>query len=320
VCLQPRGWLETGHVLRRFEADLVHVHEAFVPSLALAATWASRVPTVATFHMYCPRWFESAVYSAAAAGLRPIARRIALKLAVSQAAANCAAKRIAGPVHVVPNGVDVQEFAGARPIDLPAGPKMLFVNRLDRRKGFDIALRTFVGLADRIEGLRLIVAGEGPYRTSIGAVPEPIRHRVTMLGDVPTNRLPSVYAAADVFLAPARGHESFGIVLLEAMAAGVPIVAANIEGYREVLRPDREALLVPPGNVDESMRAVARLLGSPDLAASLVAAGRARVAHFEWDVVAAHVERYYLLALDAARARSAIAVPSRAAAPNGTGT
>jgi phosphatidylinositol alpha-mannosyltransferase len=297
-------------VLARFAPDVVHVHEPLVPSLSMPAAWFARAPVVATFHAYCPASFESIVYTGASAGLRPLTHRLAVKMAVSRAAARCAERRVGGPMRIVPNGVDVERFALAGRMDLPRGRKLLFVNRLDRRKGFDVALDSFAALADRFDDLQLIVAGDGPYRSALHRTPERIRRRVAMLGDVAERELPSVYAAADVFLAPARGHESFGIVLLEAMAAGLPIVATSIEGYREVLQHERDALLVAPGDAGAIAAAVTRILRSPPLAADLVAGAGARVRAFRWDAIAAQIERHYLLAIDSARTSAAIRAPA----------
>jgi phosphatidylinositol alpha-mannosyltransferase len=302
VCIQPGAWRQVMRVVDRFAPDLIHVHEPLSPSLSMPASWSSRAPVVATFHAYCPRRLEAGMYSVVAACLRPWSRRFALKLAVSEAAASSIARRVAPPVHVVPNGVDVERFAHATPKVLATGPKVLFVCRLDQRKGFDTLLRAFGLLIDRIPGVQCIVAGDGPHRAALAGVPPQVRARVTMLGDVPAEELPSVYAAADVFVACARGHESFGIVLLEAMAAGLPIVASNIAGYREVVRHDREAWLIEPDDAEGVARAVARILTCPELARRLAEGGRVRVADFQWDFIADQIERLYVSVTERANA------------------
>src|SRR5262249_47792434 len=130
--------------------------------------------------------------------------------------------------------------------------------------------------------------------------PPDLRQRVLMLGDIPDGQLPSAYAAADVFVAPATGQESFGIVLLEAMAAGVPIVATDIEGYREVVRGGAQAVLVPPGDAASLAHGISRILESPLLARRLVAAGRRRVRRFSWSLVTDEIERSYDRAVETA--------------------
>jgi phosphatidylinositol alpha-mannosyltransferase len=186
---------------------------------------------------------------------------------------------------------------------LPPGRKLLFVNRLDRRKGIEVALKAFEQLARRFDDLLFVVCGDGPRRNAASVLPPAVRSRVLMLGDVPDAQLPSVYASADVFVAPATGQESFGVVLLEAMAAGVPIVATDIEGYREVVGNGAYALLVRPGDPAALARGIERLLESPLLARRLASAGRRRVQRFSWPILTDEIERTYDHALeDAARA------------------
>jgi phosphatidylinositol alpha-mannosyltransferase len=292
--------------LDRFQPHVVHVHELLAPSLPGLATLFSRVPVVATFHANCTPVFASLFYSAAARCLRPVARKLAVRLAVSQAAASCAAPRMGGPVRIIPNGIDIDPFTQASPMPLPPGRKLLFVNRLDRRKGFEIALKAFEQLAARFQDLLFVICGDGPRRRAPETLPPSIRRRVLMLGDVPDAQLPSVYAAADLFVAPATGQESFGVVLLEAMAAGTPIVATDIEGYREVVGDGAYALLVRPGDPQALAHGIGRLLESPLLARHLASAGRRRVQRFSWRFVTDEVERTYDHVLeDAARAAAA---------------
>jgi phosphatidylinositol alpha-mannosyltransferase len=216
----------------------------------------------------------------------------AMRLSVSQAAAS-SAPGTNGDVHVVPNGIDIELFARAQPAALPVGRKLLFVGRLEPRKGFDVAVQAFARLCGRYDDLILVVAGSGPCRRVVNAAPPAVRARTVMLGDVEDADLPSIYAAADVFIAPAVGCESFGTVLLEAMASGRPIVAADIEGYREVVRAGVDALLVGPRNADALAHAIGRVLDSPGLAERLRQAARVRVQQFAWDVVTDAVERAY---------------------------
>jgi phosphatidylinositol alpha-mannosyltransferase len=278
--------------LREFQPDIVHVHEPFVPGVSMSGVWFAAAPVVATFHAHCPPSLDAALYWLATRWCRPIGRRIAMRLTVSRAACS-SAPQSTDAVHVVPNGIDIEAFARAGPRTMPAGRTVLFVGRLEPRKGFDVAVRAFTRLCVRYDDVRLMVAGIGPCERVVNDVPAAIRDRIIMLGDVEDGELPSIYAAADVFIAPAVGCESFGMVLLEAMAAGRPIVAADIDGYREVVRADIEALLVPPGNIEALANAIGRVLEDPSLAERLRVAGRARVEQFAWEVVTDAVERAY---------------------------
>lgn len=297
LCLH--GARAVRHALWDFRPHVVHVHELLAPSLPGLATLLAGVPVVATFHANCTPLLDRLLYSVMARCLRPMSRRVAVGLAVSQAAATCAAPRLGGSLRIVPNGVDIEPFAHARPMRLPPGRKLLFVSRLDRRKGFPTVLRAFEWLAPRFDDLRLVVCGDGPRRGAVDRLPAVLHNRVLMLGDVPDRDLPSVYAAADVFVAPAAGQESFGVILLEAMAAGLPIVASDIDGYREVVA-DGGAWLVPPGDDRSLARALGCVLDSPGLARQLASAGRRHVRQFAWKVVTDEIERAYGQAIVAA--------------------
>jgi phosphatidyl-myo-inositol alpha-mannosyltransferase len=206
-------------------------------------------------------------------------------------------------VEIGTNGVDVRAFAHpGRPVQgLPAGPKILWVNRLDPQKGFEIMLRAFERLASEVGEAHLLVAGDGRDRALLRSLPRQLRSRILRLGTVPHEELPRYHAAADVFVAPATGQESFGIVLVEAMAAGVPVVASDIAGYREVVRDGVDGLLVPPNDPIALAAAIRRILSEPELAASLKDAGRSRAEAFSWLAVAPRLEAVYDRVLGARR-------------------
>lgn len=290
--IDPRPWVirQIRDELRRFGPDLLHAHEPLTPSTSLWAVLAASVPLVATFHSGAER---SRLYDVAAPLLRRIARRIAVRIAVSDAAAAFAGARIGGAFEIVPNGVDVQRFAGAEPADLGVGTKLLFVGRLDERKGFPTAVRTFARLAAERPDLRLVVAGEGPDREALAGLGPELSDRVIMLGSVPNVDLPPFHAACDAYLGPAVGGESFGVVLVEAMSAGLPVIASDIAGYREVVRNGLDGLLVPPRDPAAMAAAVDRVLSDENLADRLRNAGLERARGFDWSVVASRLEGIY---------------------------
>ena len=278
--------------LRVFRPDVVHAHEPLVPGVGMFAVRATDRPAVGTFHAFAER---SLLFSAAGPMLRPLWRRLDARIAVSEAAAAFVRKRFPdeGGVRVIPNGVEVDLFASAEPAPLPEGRRVLFVNRLDRRKGFPVMVEAFRRLvAERPDAL-LVVAGDGRDRGAVGDLGPEVRGRVVMLGDISHADLPPYHAACEVFCAPATGRESFGIVLVEAMAAGLPVVATDIPGYREVARDGVEAILVPPRDPGAVAAALDRVLDDADLAAAFGAAGRERARRFSWDVVAEEVEGVY---------------------------
>ncbi len=280
--------------LAAFGPDVVHAHEPLSPSASMFATLWGRAPVVGTFHAGLDRAFA---YDLAAPYLRRVAGRLAVRVAVSERAAATARRRLGGTYRIVPNGIDVRAFEEAEPrTDLGPGRKLLFVGRLQERKGFRNAVEAFERLARDHDDLRLVVAGEGRDRSAIAALPADVRVRVTMLGTVANRELPPVHRACDVFVAPNRGGESFGVILLEAMAAGLPVVACDIPGFDEVLTDDVDGLLVAPNDATALARAIARVLGDPALAGRLAGAGRARAGAFDWGVVAARLEELYVRA------------------------
>jgi phosphatidylinositol alpha-mannosyltransferase len=290
--IDPRPWSRrrVREALERFGPDVVHAHQPTAPSTSLWALLEARAPVVGTFHSGATR---ARLYDLAAPVLRRVARRLAVRVAVSERAAAFERARIGGGFEIVPNGLDVARFADAIPRDLGPGTKLLFVGRLDERKGFRVAVDAFGRLAPDRPDLRLVVAGDGPHRDAAAPLAPELRERVTMLGTVPNVDLPAVHAACDLYVGPSTGGESFGIVLVEAMAAGLPVVASDIPGYDEVVRGGIDGLLVPPRDAVALAETVAHVLDDRDLASRLSAAGRARASTFDWEVVVETLEGLY---------------------------
>ncbi|MGH2681730.1 MAG: glycosyltransferase family 4 protein [Actinomycetota bacterium] len=295
ICPTPASARRVRRALDEFRPEVIHAHEPLIPGTAMFATRFPRAPVVATFHAYADR---ALLFAATAPALRGVWRRLAVRIAVSEAAAGFVAGRFPRDgLRVIPNGAEVEAFAGAEPARLPEGRRILFVNRLDRRKGFPVMVGAFARLTRRHPDALLVVAGDGKERRAVRSLPPGVRDRVVMLGSVPHDLLPPYHAACEVFCAPATGRESFGIVLVEAMAAGLPVVASDIPGYREVVRHEVEGILVPPSDPGRLAGAVGRLLDEPELARTMGQAGRARAGRYSWDQVAREVEAAYEEAL-----------------------
>lgn len=297
VAYSPRQVRRALDAIRRFRPDVVHVHEPGVPLLSLVVALKGPRPMVATFHAWSDR---DLAYRIA----RPLVRRAALRLdvriAVSAAALQYHAGALdlpAGSFREIPNGVDVDRFAGAAPLtELTAdgAPTLLFVGRLERRKGLEELVRAFMQLKAHRPDLRLLVVGEGPERDRCQALlPARLRSSVAFLGRVQQADLPRFYASADVFVAPSLGGESFGVVLLEAMAAGTPVVASAIPGYGGVLRDGIDGRLVPPGDARGLAAAVAALLDNPALRGAMSASAREAVRGYDWEVVTRRLRQVY---------------------------
>ncbi|MEX0983649.1 MAG: glycosyltransferase family 4 protein [Actinomycetota bacterium] len=297
--IDPRPW-SRGPVrgaLAAFQPDIVHAHQPTAPSTGMWATLDARVPVVGSFHSGATR---SRLYDVAAPLLRRVARRLSARIAVSERAAEFERARIGGVFSVIPNGVEAARFADAEPRqDLPAGRRLLFVGRLDERKGFAVAVEAFAIVAEQHPGTVLVVVGDGPARGAVDRLAPEVSERVFMLGALPNVDLPPIHAACDLYLGPVTGGESFGIVLVEAMAAGLPVVASDTPGYDEVVRDGVDGLLVPPRDAAALAGAAARILDDEVFAARLAGAGRERAAMFDWGVVVPRIEAVYDEALEA---------------------
>lgn len=295
ISFGPQVGVTVARALREARPDIIHVHEPLVPSVGMHAVLAANAPVVGTFHSNVGRervgslWFRLAVPM-----VRPVWNQLACRIAVSEAARHSVCSRMGdGDLRIIPNGVDVARFASAPPAARDGVRRLLFVGRLEERKGFPVAVEAFALLAASHPDLHLVVIGDGSERDAVDRLPAGVRSRVDMLGRVDDDRLAAWLRASSVYLGPALGGESFGIVLAEAMAAGLPIVASDIPGYRDVARHGQEAVLVPPGDAPALAAAVARVLGDPELARSLGAHGSLRARDFDWATVRDRVEDVY---------------------------
>lgn len=282
-------------------ADVVHVHEPMVPWVSLSAALDRTAPVVGTFHAWSDR---HRLYSLARPVGRLLRSRLAVCTAVSEPAAEYHARALGwerGGFRIVPNGVDVARFEHAEPIAEVAGddaPSLLFVGRLEPRKGLEPLVRAFTRLKTDRPDLQLHVVGEGGQLEPCRALlPERLRADVHFHGRVPGGQVPRWFASCDLYVSPALGGESFGIVLLEAMASGTPFVASAIPGYRSVATDGTQGRLVPPGDVPALANAIGALLDNPALRAAMGREGRATAREYDWSRVAARVREAYERAL-----------------------
>lgn len=274
----------------RFQPDVVHAHEPLIPSVSLIAIALSRAPVVGTFHAAAPGSFG---YHVAKPLLDRAARRLAERTAVSDAARELAQRYFPGTYRLTPNGVDVATFRDAPPADLGPGKKILFLSRLERRKGVETLLQACARLRDL--NVTVVVAGSGPEERAARKLAGELQINTTWLGRVPDSEKASVFKGADVYCAPARSGESFGIVLVEAMAAARPVVCSDLPGFRSVAKGAAE--LVPPedpGRLADALRFVLTDAGR----AEEMSAASARVASmFDWRRLIAGIESIYERAL-----------------------
>jgi phosphatidylinositol alpha-mannosyltransferase len=282
-----RRWLREGNF------DVLHVHEPITPSLSLLACMLARGPIVATFHTAMTR---SRSLAAAHGLLQPFMEKIRGRIAVSAAARQVQVEHLGGDAVEIPNGVAVAHYADAVP--LPGYPRpggtVGFIGRYDEpRKGMTVLVEALAALAPSRPGLRLMVAGRGDAADFTAALPPALAGRVDLLGQVSEQDKARMLRSVDVYCAPNLGGESFGIILLEAMAAGVPIVASDLDAFRRVLDDGRAGVLVPTGEPGPMAAALAALLDDPARRAALSMIGSEVVAPYDWPVVAAQVLDVY---------------------------
>jgi phosphatidylinositol alpha-mannosyltransferase len=293
ITLSFRFIAQVREMLDRERFDLLHFHEPFVPFLSLVILRESRSVNVATFHAYAG---FSPAYEFGARTLGGYAARLHGRIAVSAAARHFIDRFFPGDYKVIPNGVDVDRFRRAVPVARwqDGRRNVLFVGRFEPRKGVLEMLKAYRILRKTGCDCRLLLVGGGPQEREARRYVLTRRLRdVEFLGRVSDDEKAQLFRTADVYVSPATGRESFGIVLLEAMAAGAPIVASDIHGYKGVVRRDREALLVPPRVPREIAVAAGRLLRDRDLAARISEAGLQRADEFSWERVTAKVDEYY---------------------------
>ena len=293
LTFSPRYLTQIDDMLERERFDLLHFHEPFVPFLSLFLLRESTSVNIATFHAYAG---FSPSYEFGSRALRGYAARLHGRIAVSAAARHFIDRYFPGDYKVIPNGVDVARFANAVPIARwqDGTPNVLFVGRHEPRKGLLDLLKAHRVLRRSGERSRLLIVGSGPQeREARRYVATRGLKGVEFLGRVSDAEKAQLYKTADVFVSPATGGESFGIVLLEAMAAGTAIVCSDIHGYKGVVRRGREGLLVPPRQPRELAAAIDTLIDDPELRARMGAAGRERAEDFSWPRVTAKVEDYY---------------------------
>ena len=283
-----RRWVRDG------QFDVLHIHEPMSPSLSLLACWAADGPIVGTFHASTSR---SRAMSAAYAILQTALEKISGRIAVSEHARDTLVQHLGGDAVLIPNGVTVRNYLGTDTLPgwPPAGAEVLgFLGRVDEpRKGLAVLLDAFVALAPDRPRLHLLVAGPGDASEAIEAVPAAYRGRVHMLGGIREEDKARVLRSSHLFIAPNTGGESFGIVLLEAMAAGSPVVASDLDAFRTVLDGGRAGLLFPVGNAAALASAAASLLADDARRAELRRRGQQFVAQFDWDVVVRDVLEVY---------------------------
>ncbi len=277
IAPDPSAAVRTIRALRNEQFDIVHIHEPLVPGPSLTALLFSDGPLVGTFH----RAGASTAYALLKPIVRRIGNRLTLRVAVSEDARRTAYDGIGGDYRILFNGIDVERFSHAKPWPTD-GPTVFFFGRHESRKGLAVLLEARHLLDDDVT---IWVGGSGPETDKLKELTadDP---RVVWLGRVDDDELASRLAGADIACLPSLHGESFGVVLIEAMAAGTAIVASDLPGYRAVARPEEHAILVPPEDSAALGHALRDLLKNQTRREELVAAGRIRAEEFGMPLLA----------------------------------
>lgn len=282
-----RAWIRDG------DFDVLHLHEPIAPSASLLATWIARGPLVATWHSSYDR---SRTLSASYYISQTVMEKIRGRIAVSEEARRTLVTHLGGDAVLIPNGVRVSAYAGTDrlPGIDPQRPSILFLGRMDEpRKGLPVLAAALPTLVERFPGLQVLVAGPGDVEDQQAALPSAVAGHVRFLGLVSDEDKARALRSVDAYVAPHTGGESFGIVLVEAMAAQAAVVASDLPAFRRVLEDGRSGRLFANTDSAALADAVSAILADPTLRQAYVSAGDRRVRAFDWDRVVEDVIAVY---------------------------
>jgi phosphatidylinositol alpha-mannosyltransferase len=296
VNLSPWIYRQVAHMIKKESFDVIHIHEPFASLItlgALAADIPSLVTRVATFHTYKGSHFYRVMANKI---LRRYASKLKGSIAVSESSRHFVEEFIPSDYKIIPNGIFVDEFKEAKPFSEFKDGKIniLFLGRLEKRKGLQYLLSAYSDLKWDFPNIRLMIVGGGNMDAESHRI---IGSRnpsdIVLTGEVSEHDKARYYRTADIFCAPATGQESFGIVLLEAMAAGAAIAASRIDGFSNVIQDDKNSMMFTPKKVESLREVLSQLITNPKLRHRLSRAARNDVGRYNWDTVASEVISYY---------------------------
>ena len=295
----PLAYARTRRWLRDHAFDVLHLHEPAAPSLSLLALSLAEGPIVATFHTATARSRALSTFSGV---LQPQLEKVTARIAVSPLARRVQVEHLGGDAVEIPNGVDVARFRSALPLPgYPrAGGTVGFVGRYDEpRKGMGVLLDALRALVPARPELRVLVVGRGDAAALRRAAGPALAWRLDLLGAVDDATKARALRSVDVLCAPGTAGESFGMVLTEAMAAGTPVLASDLDAFRRVLDDGAAGVLVPAGDAAALRTALGSLLDDPARCSAIAVAGARRVASLDWPRVVTQVLQVYQTALAA---------------------
>jgi len=294
VSIDFRLKYEVQEYLSKKSIDIIHLHQPFSGLLTAYFISESSSKKIATFHAYGSPW----PYRIGGAKLaKPYFEKLDGLIAVSEPARHFISAYFPGNYRVIPNGVNLKKFKPqADSISEYKDDKIniLFVGRMEKRKGLRYLLKAYASLRWKYQNLRLIIVGSEELDAECNRIiNEHNLHDIMITGPVSEEKKLQYFSFADIFCTPATGQESFGIVLLEAMASNIPIIATNIDGYASVVTDQKEALLVPPKNHLALEEAIIKIIENPKMKLNLIKNASTKVKLFEWTKVAQRIMDFY---------------------------
>jgi len=290
-------------VLAEENFDIIHLHEPFMPMLCTTVLRTSQTKMVGTFHAFAGKPGYNFAKPLTIRWLRKWFCNLDAKIAVSKPALEFASKHLPGEYAIIPNGIDLEHFSpDVSPIDEFRDGKLniLFVGRMEQRKGVKYLIKAYQQVKEEFPETRLLIVGPGTRLRN--RYERQVKHNklndVVFTGHVSYDELPRYYQTADIFCAPATGSESFGIILLEAMAMGKPIIASNIDGYASLVTHGTEGLLVPPKDDKRLARELRVLLSDESIRQQLGDKGKIKVRAYDWENIAQQILDIYTSVLN----------------------
>ena len=288
-----RQWIAQG------EFDILHIHEPVVPSLSLLACWSAEGPMVATFHASSPK---QKALTAVGPILEPVLEKLGARIAVSEMARKTLTDHFTTDAVIIPNGINNSDYRNASANPEWRAPHTIgFLGRFDEdRKGLDILVRALPPILKKFPDTKVLVAGPGDSETALKKMDSSLRSKFKFLGRLSDEEKRSFFKSLTIYVAPNIRGESFGIILAEAMAAGTPIVASNIEAFRAVLSGGKSGTLFANGDSKDLARAIIELFTVPDRAATLATHAALAAEEFDWSKVADEIFHTYEVAMSVA--------------------
>jgi phosphatidyl-myo-inositol alpha-mannosyltransferase len=286
----------TKQFLKQQTFDVIHMHGCYPPEIGFWALKYSKTVNCVTFHTV---GFKNIPMTKMLSKIfKKYADKINGKIAVTKIAQVWAEPFFPGKYRVIPNGVDCERFSlNVQPIIKKEGNifRILYLGRLDERKGVLIAINAFKKIHDKIPNTKLYIVGGGTLEKEACqlACNLLVQDSCQFLGYVKREDLPGYYASADAYVAPALGGEAQGIVLLEAMASGRPVIASDIEGYRAVIEDNKTGLFFKAGDAEDLAEKLQQVIQNIQMRKAMMKNARLSAERYSWDKIVVEIEGYY---------------------------